>query len=166
MNTKSFLQGRFMAHPLHPVLVHFPIGLWAASLVFDVISFTQSNLVMGNFFVRCSYYCILLGVIMALPTAITGLAEFTSIPRATEPKRIATTHLILNLLLVIGYVIQLIARSTTAVQVGTGVFIFNLIEVFVLAYSGYLGGRMVYQYRVGSRYTEEKAAPEKMRKVA
>lgn len=35
---KDFLQGKWLGHPLHPLLVHLPTALWPAALVFDILS--------------------------------------------------------------------------------------------------------------------------------
>jgi uncharacterized membrane protein len=151
MKLKHFLQGRFMAHPLHPALVHIPVGLWIGAFVFDLASLVSDNPLVGNALVTSSYYCILLGVIMAVPAAATGLAEFVDIPRSTQARSIAFTHMTLNVLLLAGYIVQLTIRNLALPRVEMGVFAFNLVEFLFLGISGYLGGRMAYALRVGSR---------------
>ena len=154
MGLKRVLQGRFMAHPLHPALVHVPIGLWFGSFIFDIIGRAQSDPNLGHALVIASYFTILLGVIAAVPTAITGLAEYVDVPRGTETKTIATTHMLLNVGVVVAYIVQLVIRDTTMPAVETGAFVLNIVQIVALSISGYLGGKMVFERRVGSRVPE------------
>lgn len=166
MKIKHLLQGKNLGHPLHPALVHLPVGLFAGSLIFDILSFFQQSPAAGNFFVNASWYCLLIGVIAAIPTAVTGLSEFLDLPANTRVQRIGLTHLILNVVLVVGYAIQLFARDTNAFSVGAGSFVFNLVEFALLGYSGYLGGRMAYEFGVGSRTSINPEGEEHPRRAA
>lgn len=152
---KQILQGRFMKHPLHPILVHFPVGLWIASLVFDFLYFKSNN----SDFARTSYYCIIGGLIGSLLAATTGLAEYQEIPVNTIPRRIATFHFVLNLIIILLYSINFIARATPVGSAVNTITIFQLvlscISVVLLSISGYLGGRLAYSYGVGFRSPHE-----------
>jgi len=162
MKLKEVLQGRFLNHPLHPILVTLPIGLWVTSVIFDIASLVTDVPARGNIYLQVSFYCLLVGVLAAVPAVVTGLAEFSDIPANTRPRMIAKTHMTLNILLFLGYVIQLTVRDDTfrtAPSVSPGVFILNLIEVAVLMVSGYLGGTMAYKYR-------QQDAPRNVRQLA
>jgi uncharacterized membrane protein len=165
MTIKEFFQGRFLPHPLHPLLVHLPVGLWVGSFVFDIIGLATGDPVTARAMVLTSWYTILVGVIAAVPAAAAGLAELVDIPSNTEPFRLGLTHMTLNVLLLLGYVIQLVARSKGAPVVSTGIFVFNLLEIVVLLISGYLGGKLAYEYRIGSRAPSEVPKPG-VRRVA
>jgi uncharacterized membrane protein len=97
---KDFLEGKPLRHPLHPMLVHFPIGLFLLSLLLDLVSLafpSVSNLV------RDAFYAMLLGVITALVAAVPGLVDYTDIRSDHPGKRTATAHLALNLIVVAIY---------------------------------------------------------------
>ncbi|HWQ90784.1 MAG TPA: DUF2231 domain-containing protein, partial [Clostridia bacterium] len=92
---KDLLEGKPLRHPLHPMLVHLPIGLFLLSLLLDLASriFPETpGLVRGAF------YSMFAGVIGALLAAIPGLVDYTEIRRDRPGKQLATTHMILNLL--------------------------------------------------------------------
>jgi len=94
---KDFLEGKPLRHPLHPMLVHFPIGLFLLSFFLDLASLAfpfVPNLVRGSF------YAMLLGVITALLAAVPGFVDYTDIRSDHPAKRIATIHLMLNLIVV------------------------------------------------------------------
>ncbi|HLD99755.1 MAG TPA: DUF2231 domain-containing protein [Bdellovibrionota bacterium] len=152
---KYLLQGRFMRHPLHPLLVHLPVGLWIGSLIFDIIFLASGN---ANLAIA-SYYSMLIGIIAVALAAPTGLADYVTIPANTRPKRLATTHMIMNVGITVLYLINLIVRRSAEggvpTFVTTGQFIFSIICVVLLGISGYLGGLLVYNYGVGYRKPSE-----------
>src|SRR4051812_47159746 len=110
---KDVLEGKPLRHPVHPMLVHFPIGLFVLSLLLDIASFafpTASHLVLGSF------YAMALGVVTALLAAIPGFADYTDI-RVDHPGRgIATAHMSLNVIMVAVYVIDLSVRWSVDVD--------------------------------------------------
>jgi len=140
---KDFLEGKPLRHPLHPFLVHFPIGLFILSLLLDLASLgfpSVPNLV------RDAFYAMLLGIITALIAAVPGLVDYTDIRSDHPGKRTATTHLTLNLVVVGLYGINLGVRSSTLDQLKTPVapLVLSLVGIALLSVSGYLGGRLVY----------------------
>src|SRR5437660_5121186 len=97
---KDLLEGKPLRHPIHPMLVHFPIGLFILSLLLDLVSLvfpTVPDLVRGSF------YAMLLGVITALLAAVPGFVDYTDIRSDHPGKRTATAHMILNLIVVALY---------------------------------------------------------------
>jgi uncharacterized membrane protein/nitrite reductase/ring-hydroxylating ferredoxin subunit len=140
---KDILEGKPLRHPIHPMLVHFPIGLFILSFVFDVASFVFP---FQPYLLRDSYYAMLFGVIMALVAAVPGFVDYTGIRSDHPGKRTATAHLILNLMVVGIYGINLGVRSTLLAEprARIGPFVLSLIGIGLLSVSGYLGGRLVY----------------------
>src|SRR5205823_3983294 len=66
---KDFLAGTWLGHPLHPVLTDLPIGFWSSSFALDVFGGRESE--------RASEILLGLGVLSALPTAASGLTDWT-----------------------------------------------------------------------------------------
>ncbi|HEY4757591.1 MAG TPA: DUF2231 domain-containing protein, partial [Chthoniobacterales bacterium] len=66
----DFLKGKWLGHPLHPILVHIPMAMWPSALVFDVLSQREIG---GNVMVQLSFYAIAFGLAAALLAAPTGL---------------------------------------------------------------------------------------------
>lgn len=144
MNLKHVLQGKFLPHPLHPFVVHLPIGMWIGSFVFDALALYRGSGSRGAFWNQISTTCMLLGCIGALPAAITGLAEYVDTPRGSQVRNIATTHAGLNVSLLAGYIGQLLMRrNINHTQVSH--LALNFLHVGVLAISGMLGKKMVFQ---------------------
>jgi nitrite reductase/ring-hydroxylating ferredoxin subunit/uncharacterized membrane protein len=146
---KDFLEGKPLRHPLHPMLVHFPIGLFLLSLLLDLV--------------RDSFYAMLLGVITALIAAVPGFVDYTDIRSDHPAKRTATTHLTLNLIVVALYGINLGVRSSLLVdpKIQMVPLILSLIAIALLSVSGYLGGRLVYDDGIGvGRHKRRTPTPE------
>ncbi len=157
---KDFLEGKPLRHPLHPFLVHFPIGLFILSLLLDLASLgfpSVPNLV------RDAFYAMLLGIITALIAAVPGLVDYTDIRSDHPGKRTATTHLTLNLVVVGLYGINLGVRSSTLDQLKTPVapLVLSLVGIALLSVSGYLGGRLVYDEGISvGRHKRRTPTPE------
>jgi uncharacterized membrane protein/nitrite reductase/ring-hydroxylating ferredoxin subunit len=157
---KDFLEGKPLRHPLHPMLVHFPIGLFLLSLLLDLASLAFSPL--PNL-VRDSFYAMLLGVITALVAAVPGFVDYTDIRSDHPAKRTATAHLILNLIVVALYGINLGVRSSSLVdpKIHSVPLLLSLIAIALLSVSGYLGGRLVYDDGIGvGRHKRRTPTPE------
>jgi len=94
---KDFLEGKPLRHPLHPMLVHFPIGLFILSFLLDLASLAFPSIPS---LVRDAFYAMLLGIVTALIAAVPGLVDYTDIRGDHPAKRTATAHLTLNLVVV------------------------------------------------------------------
>lgn len=140
---KDFLEGKPLRHPVHPMLVHFPIGLFILSFILDLASLAFPS--VPNL-VRDSFYAMLVGVITALIAAVPGFVDYTDIRSDHPAKRTATAHMILNLMAVALYGINLGLRSSMLAdsKITLLPLVFSLAGVALLSASGYLGGRLVY----------------------
>ncbi len=81
-----------MKHPLHPMLVGLPIGLWVFALVCDVVYQINGNAVWQT----VATYCVAGGIAGAILAAVPGLIDYFSIGEA-QMKRIANLHLAVNM---------------------------------------------------------------------
>ena len=83
-------QARLKSHPIHPMLVVFPLGLLATSVVFDVISLASGD---GKWS-EMAFWMIAAGVIGGLAAVVFGLIDWLAIPSGTRAKAVGTrfTH--------------------------------------------------------------------------
>lgn len=146
MSLKKFLQGTWLGHPLHPTLVHLPMGLWTAVLVFDVLTVLG---VGGNPLVITAYYALLVGFIVALLAIFAGLADWWDIGRDKPAWKLGLYHMLINILVTILAGANLTLRGDEALEATatpTTPLLLSLLMVGLLAVSGYLGGRMTFAY--------------------
>ena len=140
---KDLLEGKPLRHPIHPMLVHFPIGFLVLSFLLDLVSLAFPE-VPG--LLRGSFYAMLLGIITALLAAVPGFVDYSDIRRDHPGKVVATRHMILNLMVVAIYGINLWIRSSALSdpKISLLPFLLSIIGIGLLSVSGYLGGRLVY----------------------
>src|SRR5688572_13784690 len=93
-------------HPIHPMLVVFPIGLWIFSLVCDLIYLAGGE---AQLWKAMAFYTMLGGVVGALLAAVPGFIDYLSLP-AGRAKKIATSHMIFNLIVVVLFIFNLGVR--------------------------------------------------------
>lgn len=132
----------FARHPIHPMLVPVPIGLWLFSLVSDIIYLSGG----APIWLDLAFYTMAGGIIGALAAAIPGLVDFLSL-RERKTSRIAAAHMTLNLTLVVLYAVNLWLRTRPDVVLRTP-FTLSIIGIVLLVISGWLGGELVYVHGV------------------
>jgi uncharacterized membrane protein len=132
-------------HPIHPMLVTFPIGLWGFSFVADLIYLVQggSNPVWAS----VAYYAMAGGIIGALVAAVFGFIDLLLVT-VGQTRRIGIMHMTLNLIVVVLYAINLFVR-TGSQGVGKGLVWLSALSILLLVTSGWLGGELVFRYGVG-----------------
>jgi nitrite reductase/ring-hydroxylating ferredoxin subunit/uncharacterized membrane protein len=140
---KALLQGKPFGHPLHPALVHFPIGLLVLSLVLAIASYAG---VAPNDLFRASLYALGFGLAMGVMAALTGLVDRSDIRLDHPARKTATTHMVLNLIslaiLGINFFLHLSQSELTVVPLTY--LLLSLVGVGTILISGYLGGTMIY----------------------
>jgi uncharacterized membrane protein len=130
-------------HPIHPMLVAFPIGLWVFSLVCDVIYFMGWGGAVWN---EVAFYSMAGGSIGALLAAAPGLIDLLSLsdPKA---KTIGIWHMVINLLVVGLFAFNLWLRMGSAPGAKLPLTL-SVIGVILLSISGWLGGELVFKHGV------------------
>lgn len=139
----------FAGEPIHPMLVHYPIALWTTSLVTDLIFYFQRNTSL----VLISKFLIAAGIVGAILAAIPGIIDWLTI---TDPvvTKIANWHARLNIaaLVIFGASLYLRMKYHGASLVDFHLkipFLVSLVGWLLMAISASLGGKMVYEHRMG-----------------
>ena len=138
MRTPASIAG----HPIHPMLVPIPIGLWIFSLVCDLFHAGGSA---NPAWTTVAYYCMGGGILGALAAALPGLIDLLSLPAG--PRGTAIKHMAINLTVVALYVINFWMRMDPPHTPGKLVWL-SLISVGLLGISGWLGGKMVFEHGI------------------
>ena len=137
-------------HPIHPMLIVFPIGLWIFSLACDFIRLAG---VSGDAWSTVALFSMIGGLIGALCAAVPGFIDLLFYKgRAPPVKTIALTHMAINLTAVALYAINIWLRASGPTNLGTSLsapVVLSIIGVALLFISGWLGGQMVHVYGVG-----------------
>jgi uncharacterized membrane protein len=154
---KSFLQGEWLGHPLHPPLVHLPTALLPAAFVFDLLSFLGTA---GQILFQISFYAILIGVLFAVMAVPFGLADWWDIRKEKPAWSLGVFHMALNMFATVLWALNLGLRFQLLGEVERVpgyLLVLSAAGTLVLFVSGYLGGRMVFGYGVSiARLSKEK----------
>jgi uncharacterized membrane protein len=132
-------------HPIHPMLIAFPIAFLVGALVTDLVYWGTADL----FWARASYWLILAGLVMGSLAAITGLIDFLTISRARE-HGIGWVHFIGNVVILIIALINLVIRwaDPPAAIIPWGVGL-SVLTNLLLAVTGWYGGELTYRHKIG-----------------
>jgi uncharacterized membrane protein len=145
-------------HALHPMLVVFPLGLLATSVVWDICYLVAKDATWGV----VSFWTIVAGVIGGLLAAIPGFIDWLSIPKNTRARTVGAYHMALNLVVVGMFVITLVARWSAPegyALVGVGRMVFGWIGLAVALVSSWLGGELIETLGVAVRDDANLNAP-------
>ena len=130
-------------HPIHPMLVQFPIVLFIGTLVTDIVFVSNGN----PMWAIASRYLLGVGIIMAALAATAGLTDFFGDKRIQGSD--AIKHMLANVTAVVLEIVNFFVRlhSDAAIR-GIGI-VLSIIVVLILAYSGWKGGALVYKHGIG-----------------
>ena len=141
-----------LKHPIHPMLVPFPIALWIFSLISDVVYGLGWG---GTLWNEMAFYTMAGGILGALAAAVPGLIDYLSMSDQ-QTSKIAKTHMIINLAIVGIFIADLWVRTMFAAGAGLPV-VLSVIGVALLGVSGWLGGELVYVHGVGVESSSERS---------
>jgi uncharacterized membrane protein len=135
-------------HPVHPMIVPFPIGLWVFSLIADVIFLWRGNPVWKDYI---AFYTLLGGIIGAAAAAVPGFIDWLSL-KNREVVKIANWHARLNVIALLIFAASFYLRTTSgsgfvseSYTIAIGL---SVLGVILISISGYLGGEMVFKHGV------------------
>jgi uncharacterized membrane protein len=133
-------------HPIHPMLVPFPIVCFIGALATDIAYAMTAEMMWADF----SSWLLVVGVILGVLAAIAGLIDFLS-NRLIRELGPAWPHMLGNVLVLVLSVINLLVHTRDAWSsvVPTGL-ILSIVVVLILPVTGWLGWAMVYRHGVGA----------------
>ena len=132
-------------HPIHPMLVPFPIACFVGTLLTDIAYWRTAQMMWADF----SAWLVTVGVIMGILAAIAGLIDFLGdrLIRAQAP---AWPHVIGNLVALVLAIVNMLVHTRDAwTSVVPWGLILSAVVVLILLFTGWMGWAMVYRHHVG-----------------
>ncbi len=134
-------------HPIHPMLIPFPIALWTFSLIADLIYVWRDNPAWG----WIAFYTLAGGIAGAVLAAVFGIIDYFSI-RDKKVSRIAAWHARINVLALLIFAASFYLRTNSGASIIGGSMTIplalSITGVVCIAVSGWLGGELVYKHGV------------------
>jgi uncharacterized membrane protein len=142
-------RAKAVGHPIHQMLIPFPLGLLGTAVVFDIVYLIWGNPTM----LTVSYWMMLAGIIGGLAASPFGLIDWLAIPSNTRAKRVGALHGIGNIIMLMLFAGSWYLRfsSTDLLAYLPSTFALGLsFTGFVLSViTGWLGGELVDRLSVG-----------------
>lgn len=132
-------------HPLHPILVAFPIAFFIGAFLFDVLALLNGRAALG----QTAYYLNMAGIAGALLAAVPGIIDFVSVvPPQSSAKDRAAKHGIINVVnvLLFGFVLYYRQREDAGASIVVGL---EAVGVVLLCIAGWMGGTLVHRNQIG-----------------
>jgi predicted membrane protein DUF2231 len=79
---------KLLGHPIHPMLIVFPLGLLGMSVFFDIIRLITGNEALAT----VTYWDIAAGIVLGLVAAVFGLLDWPASPPGSVPNPAPTDH--------------------------------------------------------------------------
>lgn len=150
---------KLLGHPLHPMLIVYPLGLLSTAVIFDLLAMWTNN----AFFPVVSYWMITAGLIGGLLAAVIGFAEWLAIPGDSRAKSVGLYHGLGNLVIVLLFAGSWWLRTGVQNNVpSTTAFLLSLIGFGLALVTGWLGGELVYRLGVGVDHGANVNAPNSL----
>ncbi|MBA3552590.1 MAG: Rieske 2Fe-2S domain-containing protein [Actinobacteria bacterium] len=143
---KDLLSGSWLGHPIHPVLTDVVIGAWSGAMFLDVLGGRKARGAADSL--------VGLGILAAVPTAITGLNDWNDTDG--ETRRVGLVHGAGNAVALSLHLLSLRARRRGARARG---FLLSTLGMGVATFTAYLGGHLVYSRAVGVDMTALEKRP-------
>ncbi|MBE7549567.1 MAG: Rieske 2Fe-2S domain-containing protein [Anaerolineales bacterium] len=147
----DLLHGTWLGHPLHPVLTDVVVGAWTLGALFDLISLRSPS----HRAKQAADTLTALGIVAALPTALSGVTDFSTIPQSAAGAGLA--HALTVKASLGTFILSLWARKKG--QRGQGLF-WSALGLALISLGAYLGGHLVFGKRVGVNRSEPLSQPE------
>jgi uncharacterized membrane protein len=141
MRSRAHIKG----HPLHPILVAFPIAFFTGTFISDIILLVTHRI----FFAHMANYLEAGGILFAVIAAIPGIIDYFSVvpPESSAMKR-ATTHGILNFSMLFIFTMALLMRRNNEISFYI-IVLMDFAGVVILTIAGWLGGTLVHRNQIG-----------------
>lgn len=147
-------------HPIHPMIIPFPIALWVFSLIADLIYLWRVNPVWRDFI---AFYSLLGGIMGAALAAVPGLIDWLSLKDPAVVKT-ANWHARLNVIALLIFAANFYLRTTNGAGLVGGSYTIpvalSVFGVILITISGWLGGELVFKHGVAVSRSPE-ATPDR-----
>src|SRR5919107_893401 len=154
MNMDS--RAKLLGHPIHQMLIVFPLGLLAMAVIFDLFALGLGQ----GYWSEIAYWMIGAGVVTGLLAAQFGFMDWLAIPSGTRAKRVGAIHGAGNVVVVLLYAASWLLRRDAP---ATLAFVLAFAGGGLALFTGWLGGELVDRLAIGVDDGAHVDAPSSLR---
>jgi uncharacterized membrane protein len=151
-------QVKVAGHPVHPLLVVFPLGLLSTAVIFDIL-YIFSNRAQWN---MVGYFMIGAGVIGGLGAVLFGFLDWLVVSSRTRVKPIGLYHGLGNLLVLTLFVLSWILRRPLPTSPQTDAVLVCIGGLIVGVITAWMGGELVGRWQGGLNEGLRRDAPSSL----
>ena len=137
-------RAKLLGHPIHQMLIVFPLGLLGGAIIFDII-----HLARGGAWSLLAWYMIGLGVITGLLAAVFGLIDWSAIPSGPRAKSVGVWHAIGNVVVLLLFAASWYLRRREVASPTTLAYVLSFVGFALSGVTAWLGGELVDRLGVG-----------------
>lgn len=138
-------KARLLGHSVHQMLIVFPLGLLATSVLFDLLHFATGD----PSFATVAYWMVIAGVVGGLVAAPFGAIDWLAIPHGTRARRIGAMHGGGNVVVVLLFAVSGWLRSPQPADPPMAAFLVSLLAFAIAGVTAWLGGELVARLGIG-----------------
>ena len=152
-------RAKLMGHPVHQMLIVFPLGLLGMSVVFDLVYMGADDLV----FSVVAFWMMIAGIAGGLLAAPFGLIDWSAIPRGTRAKRVGAVHGLGNVVVLLLFVASAVLRDGAEAPPPSSAYLCSFVGVLLSLVTAWLGGELVDRLGVGVHDNANLDAPSSLK---
>jgi uncharacterized membrane protein len=152
-------RAKLLGHPIHQMLIVFPLGLLATAVIVDMVYFASDALI----FAEVSYYLVIAGIIGGAVAAPFGLIDWLAIPRGTRAKRVGALHGSGNVVVLLLFLASALLRAELPSEPPTIAYVCSFLGAAIALVTAWLGGELVNRLGIGVSDGAHVDAPSSLR---
>lgn len=152
-------RAKLLGHPIHQMLIVFPLGLLAMAVIFDLVMLATGN----GYWSEIAYWMIAAGIVTGLVAAPFGLVDWAAIPAGTRAKRIGAVHGLGNVIVLLLFAGSWLLRAPVPDAPGGLALTLSFAAGLLALFTGWLGGELVDRLSVGVDDGANVNAPSSLR---
>jgi len=136
---------KMFGHPVHPMLIVFPAGLFTSAVIMDILYLIFRNPVLPT----VAFYMMIIGVVGGLLAAIFGFIDWSALPGSSRAKNIGLWHGLGNFVIVVLFAVSWFLRRGSANFAPSGLaMILSFAGILLALITLWFGGELVYRLGV------------------
>jgi uncharacterized membrane protein len=152
-------RAKLLGHPIHQMLIVFPLGLLGMAVIFDVVSLALAQ----GYWSEIALWMIVAGILTGLIAAPFGLIDWLAIPARTRAKRIGAVHGVGNVVVLLLFAASAVTRWDLPQAPPDLALVLSVAGLCVALVTGWLGGELVGRLGVGVDDGANVDAPSSLR---